>query len=248
MISKKWVKLINSLQLKKYRKIHQSFLVEGAKSVQEVLHSDHKIIILFATDEFYHKHIRQLQKQSFVLQIVTQEVLEKTGIYQSNNACLAVVETKPNTPLYITNSEYALVLDEIKDPGNLGTIIRIADWYGITKIICSNSTTDLYNPKVIAASMGSFTRVRLYYCELAEYFTHIQNQPVYGAFLAGENVHQLSFAPEGYIVMGNEAQGISASLEAFVSHKIHIPRYGQAESLNVGIATAVICDNLRRRS
>lgn len=248
MISKKWIKLINSLQLKKYRKLHHSFLVEGAKSVLEVLHSDHTINTLFTTDDFYQKHIRLLQKQSFELQIVSGEDLEKTGVFQTNNACLAIVQTKPNTPLSITNSEYALVLDEVKDPGNLGTIIRIADWYGINKIICSATTTDLYNPKVIAASMGSFTRVGLYYCELGQYFSTMETKPVYGAFLEGSNIHNLTFEPSGYIIMGNEAQGISAELEPFVHHKIHIPRFGGAESLNVGIATAVVCDNLRRQA
>lgn len=247
MISKKWFKLINSLQLKKYRKIHQSFLVEGAKSVQEVLLSDYIIQALFVTDDFYHQHIRLLEKQSYELQIVTEEELAKTGVFQSNNACLAVVQTKPNTALYLNQAEYALVLDEVKDPGNLGTIIRIADWYGIYKIICSAATTDLYNPKVIASSMGSFTRVQLYYCELPEYFNGIPNKAIYGAFLGGENVHTHPFSDSGYIVLGNESQGISAELAPYIRHKIHIPGYGHAESLNVGIAAAVICDNMRRQ-
>ncbi|QHT71402.1 RNA methyltransferase [Rhodocytophaga rosea] len=246
MISKKWLKLIHSLQVKKYRKLHQAFLVEGAKSVQELLSSDYQITVLFTTQEFYNENIRLLSRQSFELQILTQEELEKTGVFQSNNACLAVVVSKPNLPLSVTSNEYALILDEIKDPGNLGTIIRIADWYGITKIICSESTTDFYNPKVIAASMGSFTRVQLYYCNLHEYLQHTANLQVYGAYLNGIDVHTVSFASSGLIVMGNESQGISQALEPLIKQKIHIPRYGGAESLNVGIATAVICDNLRR--
>jgi RNA methyltransferase, TrmH family len=246
MISKKWLKLIHSLQVKKYRKLHQAFLVEGAKSVQELLSSDYQITILFTTQEFYNENIRLLSKQSFECQIVTQEELEKTGVFQSNNACLAVAVSKPNQPLIIKTREYALVLDEIKDPGNLGTIIRIADWYGITKIICSETTTDFYNPKVIAASMGSFTRVQLYYCNLHEYLQHIPKLQVYGAYLEGTDIHTVLFASTGLIVMGNESQGISPALEPYITQKIHIPRYGGAESLNVGIATAVICDNMRR--
>jgi TrmH family RNA methyltransferase len=246
MISKKWLKLIHSLQIKKYRKQHQAFLVEGAKSVLELISSDYKIIVLFVTQEFFNENIRELGSLSFSYEIVSQEELEKTGAFQSNNASLAVVSTKPNDPLHVSAKEYSLMLDDIKDPGNLGTIIRIADWYGITKIICSHTTTDIYNPKVISASMGSFTRVRLYYCDLADYLASNTHIPVYGAFLSGQNIHTVSFASHGIIVMGNESQGISADLERFIREKIHIPRYGKAESLNAGIATAIILDNLRR--
>jgi TrmH family RNA methyltransferase len=247
MISKKWVKLINSLQHKKYRKQHQAFLVEGAKSVLELFSSDYKTQMLFVTDEFYQQHIRLLQKQSLEYQIVSQQELEKNGVFQTNNACLAVVSTKPNQPLHIAGDEYILMLDDVKDPGNVGTILRIADWFGIHKVICSDNTTDFYNPKVIAASMGSFTRVHVYYCDLAAYLQKEDgNVPVYGAFLEGANVHTIGFAKAGFLIMGNESQGIRAELEPLVSNKIHIPRYGGAESLNVGIATAVICDNIRR--
>ena len=246
MISKNWLKLIHSLQIKKYRKQHQAFLVEGAKSVLELMSSDYKIIILFTTQEFYNENIRFLAPVSFKYEIISQKELEKTGVFQSNNACLAVVSTKLNEPLQVFPSEYVLMLDDIKDPGNLGTIIRIADWYGISKLICSLNTTDFYNPKVIAASMGSFTRVRLYYCDLRSYLESNKNIPVYGAFLAGENIHTISFTESGLIVMGNESQGIHPDLETYIGKKIHIPRYGKAESLNVGIATAIILDNLRR--
>jgi TrmH family RNA methyltransferase len=163
---------------------------------------------------------------------------------------LAVVKTKPNDFLYAEKQEYVLVLDDIRDPGNLGTIIRIADWYGITKIICSLTTTDWYNPKVIAASKGSFTRVRGYYVELDMYLEKVrtteQGTRIYGTFLEGKNIHQTTFAEAGYIVMGNESNGISPSVETFITQKITIPRFGGAESLNVGIAAAVVLDNWRR--
>jgi RNA methyltransferase, TrmH family len=249
MISKKWVKLITSLQHKKYRKQHQAFLVEGAKSVLELFSSDYQVQILFITEEFYQQHIRLLQKQSLPYQIVSQQELEKTGVFQTNNACLAVVATKPNQSLAVSGDEYILMLDDVKDPGNLGTILRIADWFGITKLVCSENTTDFYNPKVISASMGSFTRVQVYYCDLVSYLKTMDNAlPVYGAFLDGTDVHTIAFAKGGILLMGNESQGINQELTPFVTNRIHIPRYGGAESLNVGIATAVICDNIRRSS
>ncbi|WP_333607101.1 RNA methyltransferase, partial [Arsukibacterium sp.] len=143
---------------------------------------------------------------------------------------------------------WTLVLDNINDPGNLGTIIRIADWYGIEHILCSPDTADCFNPKVIAAAKGSFLRVQLHYLPLVDVLSR-SNQPVYGAYLGGDNVHQLSLNKAGgFIVLGNEANGISAELGQYVSRKITIPAFGNAESLNVGIAAAVICDNLLRLS
>jgi len=248
MLSRKWLKYIKSLQIKKFRKENGAFLVEGAKSVRELLQSDFSVQILFATQEFYQSSIRLVNAQGFPIEIVSQEELESAGIFHSNNACLAIAGTKENLPLYADEKEFVLVLDEVKDPGNLGTIIRVADWYGIRKIVCSPDTADLYNPKVITASMGSFTRVRLYYCDLPSYLSQQNHLPVYGAFLDGENLHQTQFVDSGYVVMGNESHGIGADLKAFISHKVTIPRFGGAESLNVGIATAIICDNLRRIS
>ena len=247
MLSRKWLKYIKSLQIKKFRKENGVFLVEGAKSVLELLQSDFSIQVLFATQEFYQSSIRLVNAQGFPVEIVSQEELESAGVFHSNNACLAIAITKENQPLYAEEKEFVLVLDEVKDPGNLGTIIRVADWYGIRKIVCSPDTADLYNPKVITASMGSFTRVSLYYCDLPTYFSSPNRLPVYGAFLDGENLHHTQFAASGYVVMGNESRGIGEDLEPFISHKITIPRFGGAESLNVGIATAIICDNLRRR-
>jgi RNA methyltransferase, TrmH family len=233
MLSKNVVKYLNSLQLKKYRQEHGSFLVEGAKSVVELLASDF-----------------ELEKQPFRVEIATPDELSRVGTLQTNDAALAVVKTKPNDFLYAEKQEYVLVLDDIRDPGNLGTIIRIADWYGITKIICSLTTTDWYNPKVIAASKGSFTRVHGYYTDLVNYLEKVRNTEhgtsIYGTFLEGKNIHQTTFADTGYIVMGNESNGISPIVETFITQKITIPRFGGAESLNVGIAAAVVLDNWRR--
>ncbi|MDI9866419.1 RNA methyltransferase [Flectobacillus sp. DC10W] len=245
MLSKNQIKYINALQQKKFRQEYQSFVVEGAKSVVELLSSDFELESLYVTEDFYKETKPLLDKQPLRAEIVGQAELEKAGTFSSNNAALAVVKMKANQELLLNDTEYALVLDEIRDPGNLGTIIRIADWYGIQKIICSEGTVDLYNPKVISSTMGSFTRVSLFYTNLVKYLKG-QQKTIYGAFLDSENVHTLNFAPSGYIIIGNEANGISEAVEKVVTHKITIPRFGGAESLNAGIATAVICDNLRR--
>ncbi len=245
MLSKNQIKYINALQQKKFRQEFQAFVVEGGKSVLELLHSPFALASLYVTEDFYKENKPLLDKQTIQAEIVTQSELERAGSFSSNNAALAVAKMRANEPLQVAAQEFALVLDDIRDPGNLGTIIRIADWYGISKIICSENTVDLYNPKVISATMGSFTRVQLYYTHLPSFLATIQAK-VYGTFLDAQNVHQMRFASEGYIVIGNEANGISAEVEAFVSEKITIPRFGQAESLNAGIATAIICDNLRR--
>jgi len=245
MLSKNQIKYINSLQQKKFRQEYQAFVVEGAKSVVELLTSDFELESLYVTEDFYKETKPLLDKQPLRAEIVGQAELEKAGTFSSNNAALAVAKIKSNQKLLVNDTEYALVLDEIRDPGNLGTIIRIADWYGIQKIICSEGTVDLYNPKVISSTMGSFTRVSLFYTDLVGYLKE-QQKPIYGAFLDSENVHTLKFAPSGYIIIGNEANGISEAVGEVVTHKITIPRFGGAESLNAGIATAVICDNLRR--
>jgi RNA methyltransferase, TrmH family len=245
MITKNQIKYINSLQQKKFRVENQSFLVEGAKSVLELLRSDFETELLFVTDDFFEQHQTLLQAFHIQAIIVNQTDLEKAGSFSSNNAALAVVKTKDNEELLVAENEFGLILDDIRDPGNLGTIIRVADWYGIHKIICSHSTVDFYNPKVITATMGSFTRTNLYYTDLED-FIKKQTINIYGTLLNGENIHQTKFAESGYIVIGNEANGISPAIEQLITHKITIPRFGQAESLNAGIATAVVLDNLRR--
>jgi TrmH family RNA methyltransferase len=242
MLSKAYVKYIKSLQVKKYRKQEQCFMVEGAKSVLELLTSDFQVVRVLGTAEF-------LSSLSTPTKTTVEEVteLELSGIgeFQTNTTALAIARMKPNSSLTISSNEFGLVLDDIRDPGNLGTIIRTADWYGIYKIIASSETADFYNPKVISASMGSFTRVQVFYTDLAEYLSR-SPQNIFGAYLNGKNIREVTFGTEGLLIIGNESRGISADLEKFVTNKITIPRYGEAESLNAAIATAVICDNLRR--
>lgn len=244
MLSKATVKFIKSLQLKKYRKQEQCFLVEGEKSVRELLTAGIVPVLVVATNQFMDDFNLPLRAESGVF-TVSPTVLASLGEFQTNNTVLAVVRMDPNTPLSLEKSEFGLVLDDIRDPGNLGTIIRTADWYGIRKIVASPDTADVYNGKVIKASMGSFLRVSVYYTDL-RLFLSGSEVPAFGAFLDGEPVHQINFGSGGWIVIGNESRGISSDLSSHISHRITIPKYGAAESLNAAVATAIICDNLRR--
>ncbi|GAB4023851.1 TrmH family RNA methyltransferase [Spirosoma koreense] len=245
MLSKNQLKYIQSLHQKKYRQQHGTFLVEGAKSVQEVLRSNFQTELVVATETFYKENAHLTDHQRTPVEIASVAELERAGTLESNNAALAVVRTKENRPLLAEPDEIALILDDIRDPGNLGTILRIADWYGVRKILCSETTADVYNPKVISASKGSFTRVEWWYGDIGEV---LRQTPlaVYGAFLDGSDVHTLPFGRSGYLVMGNESNGIGPDKARFVTQRVTIPRYGEAESLNVGIATAVLLDNIRR--
>jgi TrmH family RNA methyltransferase len=157
---------------------------------------------------------------------------------------------KENSPFTFQPHDFTLVLDDIRDPGNLGTIIRIADWYGFNGIVCSNTTTEFYNPKVIAASKGSFCRIRPYYTDLPTFFeTHTSSKKVIGMLLEGDSLYKYTFPQEGaFVVMGNESHGISPEIRKLVTDAVSIPRFGGAESLNVGIATAIICDHIRQKT
>lgn len=248
MLTKNQGKYIQSLHQKKYRQQHGAFLVEGAKSVAEVLQSDFWVDLVVATDAFYKENAPLTDRQRTLIEIVPPAELTRLGTLETNHAALAVVRTKDNVPLVAQPGEIVLVLDDVRDPGNLGTILRIADWYGVRKLICSETTADVYNPKVISASKGSFTRVLWWYGDLTAFFAQSDRAelPVYGAFLEGDDAHALAFGPGGYLVMGNESSGISPAVERYVTRRVTIPRYGGAESLNVGIATAVLLDNWRR--
>ncbi|WP_337842680.1 RNA methyltransferase [Rheinheimera sp.] len=247
MISQKWAKLLRSLQQKKYRKIEQLFVVEGEKAVLELLQSDWQVKALFATDSFLEQHAQYTQKAALVQQASPAE-LAQVGSFQTNDAAVAAVEIPADTGFLESEGDWVLVLDQINDPGNLGAMIRIADWYGIRHILCSSDTVDLYNPKVIAAAKGSFLRVQLHYGDLSGWLGQTR-LPVFGAYLQGENIHQLALQQQGgYLVMGNEANGISAGLAPLISRKVTIPAFGQTESLNVAMATAVLVDNLKRLS
>ena len=244
MVSKQKIKFIRSLQIKKNRLAEQLFFVEGAKSVLELLGSEWPVAGVAATEEFIRENSTLLEVKGVELLEASEAQLVQMGTFASNRGALAWAPI-PNAPESLPTAPWVLALDDIRDPGNLGTLLRIADWYGLHEIVCSTTTAELYNPKVLHASMGSFTRVKVWYQDLTEYLPASQ-RPVYGAYLEGDNVHSLNFAERGVLLMGNEAQGIHPDLEALVTQKVHIPQFGGAESLNVASATAVICDNLRR--
>jgi TrmH family RNA methyltransferase len=199
--------------------------------------------MVFATSKYIKANGSKLEKINTVE--ATDLELKKAGTLLSNNSVIAIVHTYEMDLPIIASNETILVLDQIKDPGNLGTIIRVADWYGIKNIICSHECADFYNPKVIAATMGSFTRVKLSVTSLPEYLS-LQNVPIYGAFLGGENIHKAKLIKNSFIVMGSESHGISEDVSKYISNKITIPNFGNAESLNVAMATGIILDNFIR--
>lgn len=239
MVSKNQIKLINSLQQKKYRKLHNLFIAEGKKVIQELLDAQFSLAYLFVTktDLFDKKHAATLISDS--------ELKKITALTTANN-CLAVFEIKETA--FKPTSGLELALDNIKDPGNMGTIIRLCDWFGISKIVCSEETVDMYNPKVVQATMGSLARVQVEYINLADYLKATDKE-IFGTFMDGKNIYKSNLPSKGIIVMGNEANGISSEIEQFVTQKIAIPRFGnlqQTESLNVATATAIFLSEFKR--
>ncbi|MEH0689889.1 RNA methyltransferase [Vibrio cholerae] len=242
MISKNQLKLLRALGQKKQRKANGLFLVQGEKNVLELIVSDLEVKQIFATRDFLDKHQEALSDYDCVE--ASLDELTKASTLVSNNSAIAVVAI-PNLPVPKAQG-WLIALDGVSDPGNLGTIIRVADWYGIKHIIASQDCADPYNPKTISATMGSFGRVSVTQCDLPAYLASA-NLPVYGAFLEGESVHTTQFAPQGIILMGSESHGIREHAAQYVSDKITIPAFGGAESLNVAMATGIILDNLRRQ-
>lgn len=242
MISKNKLKFIKSLHDKKNRNDEWVFLVEWEKSLVELLSSNFEILDLIISEDFYLKYRSLVAKFSF--DILNSDEITHISTLKTNSYWVAVVKQKENNKI-VNNNEYILILDDIKDPGNFWTIIRIADWYWIKKIICSNNTVDFYNPKVIISTMGSFSRVEIYYTDLVEYLQHT-SLPIYWSFMEWENIHKTTFATSWFIVIWNESNGICPEIEKLITKKITILKFGQAESLNAGIATAVLLDNLKR--
>lgn len=241
MISKAKIKHLKALQVKKYRKEEQCFLVEGTKSVIELMKADYEVIWLAGTEHFLEQYDEAIRNFNGEVVLATAQELAAAGSFKTNEGALAVARMKPNAAFTPDQNEIVLVLDDIRDPGNLGTMIRTADWYGVKHIIASEESADFYNPKVLSATMGSFCRVQVFYTDIESYLRMVR-RPVYGTFLDGLDVHQVNFKEGGLIVIGNESNGISQSIEKLVTQKITIPRYGNAESLNAAIATGVILD------
>ncbi|ALQ08679.1 RNA methyltransferase [Pseudoalteromonas sp. Bsw20308] len=243
MISKNQLKLIRQLGQKKYRKQYNQYLVQGEKNVLELLNSPLNVVNIFATNEFINAYQGKYQHANFIE--ADEEVLTKASTLVSNNAAIAIVDM-PRAALPQA-SGLILALDGVSDPGNLGTIIRVADWYGIKHIVTSTDSADPYNPKTISATMGSFVRVSVSQVDLPDYLQSL-NLPVYGAFLDGQSVHKTQFTGSGVLLMGSESHGIRETCAKLVTNKITIPAFGGAESLNVAMATGIILDNFKRQA
>ncbi len=238
LASKNQTKLITSLQQKKYRDQTGFFVAEGPKVIAELLNEGLKLQSFFSTDA------SQIVAENHFH--ITETALKKISFLKTANTSLAVFEMPKPKPLQ--DSGLMVALDAIRDPGNLGTIIRLCDWFGVQQLICSEDTADCFNPKVVQASMGSLARVQIHYLSLSEYFEKTE-LPIFGGFMDGKNVYSEKLPKDGIIVMGNEANGISEEIIQKITHKITIPRFGnlqKTESLNVATATAILLIELRR--
>ncbi len=242
MLSKNQIKLITSLQQKKQRFANQMFFAEGIKVIQELLESNFELVQLYSTQNDF----EQVSNDRKVL--VDESDLKKISALSTPNTCLAVF--KIPTEKKIIESGLIIALDSIRDPGNLGTILRLCDWFGIGQLICSKETVDIYNPKVVQATMGSIARVNVNYIDL-EAFVSQTKLAVFGTFMDGNNIYKTELPQEGIIIMGNEANGISPELEKLIKNRLTIPRFGtiqKTESLNVATATAIILSEFRRNN
>ncbi len=242
-ISKNQIKLITSLQQKKYRQKHQLFVAEGVKVVEELLNSSFEVFQIFCVETYNTATFLNLDTQHIT--IISEKELQKISTLKTPNKVLGLFRI-PEKEL-IETSNLILALDAINDPGNLGTIIRLCDWFGITQLICSHNTVDCYNSKTVQASMGSLTRVQIHYVDLVSYIKETPKK-CFIADMNGENVYQYVLPKEGVLIMGNEANGVSDKIKNTVHTKISIPAFGtsKTESLNVATATAILLSEFRR--
>ena len=241
MVSKNQIKLITSLQQKKFRHANGLFLAEGVKVISELMQSDFELEHLYVAEEIF-KEITTEKRT-----VIRENDLKKITALSSYNNCLAIFKIPDEKDIAINGLIAAL--DDIRDPGNLGTIIRLCDWFGITQVVCSLETADVYNPKTVQATMGSMARVNVNYTDIKKFLSE-SPLPVFGTFMNGGNIYETSLPKDGIIVFGNEANGISAAVEAMIKNRIAIPRFGdlqKTESLNVAAAAAIVFSEFRRR-
>jgi TrmH family RNA methyltransferase len=247
-LSKNRLKYIRSLKEKKYRSEYGTFVAEGNKLVCDLLPLL-KCQMLVATASFL--ATTDTSNIDEVIE-VNDNQLAQASFLQNPQQALGVFFQQRAESTEDVKDQLVLALDGIQDPGNMGTIVRLADWYGIKNIFCSHDTADIYNPKVVQATMGALTRVNIHYIDLADFLNKNKNTPVYGTFLDGKNMYEQEITPHGIVVMGNEGNGIRPETEKFITKKLYIPNFpaGQetSESLNVAVATAIICAEFRRRS
>ena len=240
MVSKNQIKLITSLQQKKYRITHQLFFAEGVKVIQELLDSNFELEHLYTT-QYDFEEVSGAKKS-----LIHENDLKKISALTTPNSCLAVFKIPQERE--IATSGLIIALDDIRDPGNLGTILRLCDWFGVEQVVCSRETVDIYNPKVVQATMGSITRVNVAYLDLCDYITQT-DLSVFGTFMDGENIYKSNLPQEGIIIMVNEANGISEAVEELIKKRIAIPRFGdlqKTESLNVATATGIVLSEFKR--
>ncbi len=240
MLSKNELKYIQSLCQKKQRLAEGLFLAEGVKLVNEMIQAQYPIQQIYATPDW------ESPLPDLPITRISQQELERISTLQTPFQVLAVAKQLEMTGMPDYNGQLTLALDGIQDPGNLGTIIRIADWFGIRQIIASEDTVELYNPKVIQSTMGSFLRVHCWYGNLPQLLQEA-NVPVYGALLQGEDMYTTQAIHEGILVIGNESKGIREAVLPFISRAITIPSFGQAESLNAAVATGILVSHLVQR-
>lgn len=240
MLSKSQVKYIRSLGQQKYRKEYNVYLAEGEKLAKEWLQSDATIKLVVGIEDWVavHGHLLKLHPEAEVL-VATPSELETISTLQTPNQVMLVVEV-PKLPETKPGNEWCIALDNIQDPGNMGTIIRIADWFGIGHIVCSPDCVDVYNPKVVQAGMGGHLRVQLHKTDLSSFFEQT-DLPILAATLHGNDVYDMPKLEKGILLIGNESKGIREELIARAEHKVTIPRKGGAESLNAGVSTGILC-------
>jgi len=253
MLSKNKIKLIQSLNRKKDRDESGLCLVEGNKMVEEALRSEYQIETLVCTAQFADQHPEIRSKAKEIIE-ADKDSIQKASLLQNPQEALAIIMQPENKkPKLNLNEELCLALDFIQDPGNLGTVLRIADWFGIDTVICSENTVDVYNPKVVQASMGAIFRIKTFYTNLESFLlkTAQDRIPVYGTFMDGNNIYTEQLTKNGIIILGNEGNGISDQISKLVTHRIAIPTFStnpnKAESLNVAIAASICCSEFRRR-
>ncbi|MDH7911485.1 RNA methyltransferase [Winogradskyella sp. SYSU M77433] len=240
MLSKNQIKLIKSLGQKKNRQQLGLFTVEGIKGINEFLDSDFELESLFTTELIFDTSANKTNE-------ISEIELKKVSSLKNPNTALAIF--KIPKPVQPSNDGLIVVLDDVRDPGNLGTIIRLCDWYGVEDLVCSKATVDCYNSKVVQATMGSLTRVNVVYLDLEDYLKSQKNS--FGTFMSGENIYTTNLPETGVVILGNEANGISENIKSMVERKITIPQFGKnqtTESLNVANATAIILSEFKRRT
>jgi TrmH family RNA methyltransferase len=278
MLSQNQIKHITALKVKKFREEHQQFIAEGHKLVMDLISGDFNISAIYASAAWSIDNLNRVRQKNIPVFETLPREMERISALTTPSPVLAVVDIPPahqhiSTPAHQHISTLTLALDDIRDPGNLGTIIRIADWFGIDRVLCSESCVDIYNPKVVQATMGSIARVKVVRCDLVGWLSTLSGSatptgsatlsgcttlsgscdkvPVYGTFLEGDSIFTQPLSDHGVIVIGNESRGISPELVPFITHKLFIPSFGpsdmgKAESLNASIATAIICAEFRR--